>query len=229
VYQQLISLLSDTVPGNQEGAVTELGRLKDPRAITALVQILDDKKSAMMLRALKSLGEIGDHKAALPVARFLADTDRLIRVEAAKVLGDLHVQETVPYLQQALDDWYHKVVRAAWVALGGMKVDTKPKWPLFEREAILFSDTGVLQVNNKSKAVVLLGIRIGARIVGSLPYYDHGNDFQLKAGDMRNFSVRGEADLFFRFSDEPRAVFRGAKINKHTCWRTCSSRNWYAR
>jgi hypothetical protein len=65
-YGRLGSMHSNS---RRDGALT-LGRLRDPRAVTALVQLVEhDTDKKVRMAAAWSLGEIGDPRAALPLEK----------------------------------------------------------------------------------------------------------------------------------------------------------------
>jgi HEAT repeat protein len=97
-----------------------LGRLKDPRAVPALVESLDDEDSQTVIWSVWALGSIGDKQATAAVLEKLESGDSGIRVMSAYALGALSDPKAVPALQGHLDDSSAEVSWNSAIALARM-------------------------------------------------------------------------------------------------------------
>ena len=68
----LIAQLSSPESGRRKAAAEELGRLRDKRAVPALIENLIDESPSVRASAVWALGEIGDPAAAPALARLLS-------------------------------------------------------------------------------------------------------------------------------------------------------------
>lgn len=84
-------------------AVLALGKLKDPRAVPALIRALDDKSNVVRAVAATALGFAGDSRAEGPLTRKLNDADPTVRARAREALERLSppVVEAPPARQVA--------------------------------------------------------------------------------------------------------------------------------
>jgi hypothetical protein len=118
----LLALLND--PKQREGAIIELGNLRDDRAIDPLARILTtpDNSHAFAYRprklAAEALGKIGDPRA-LP-ALFIASDDihLLVRQAVAEALGKIGDASAVPILMRLLKDEAVEIRQTVAIALG---------------------------------------------------------------------------------------------------------------
>ena len=85
-------------------AATQLGRMKDPRAASALMQSLSDRSVFVRERSIYALGEIGDKTSLTQVIRFAADSNSLIRSAVAVTLGKMGRSECLLPLSILLQD-----------------------------------------------------------------------------------------------------------------------------
>lgn len=69
------------------GAAVSLGRLKDPRAMGALIKALDDQHRTVRAVAAVALGNIGDLKAMPALERATKDPDELVRKRAEEAIA----------------------------------------------------------------------------------------------------------------------------------------------
>lgn len=99
-------------------AIDILGRLRSPKAVPLLEQLLQDPDENARARAAHSLGVIGDPRAAPSLVDALADTGWPVRAMAAKALGMLPGSIGVTELQTALGDREWWVRSNAALALG---------------------------------------------------------------------------------------------------------------
>jgi HEAT repeat protein len=67
-------------------AVWTLGRVKDPRAVKALIDALQHKDTIVRVKAAEALGETRDPKAVEPLIAVLNDKEDTFREAAAKSL-----------------------------------------------------------------------------------------------------------------------------------------------
>jgi len=79
-----------------------LGELRDPRAVPALISVLNEPN--INLAAVWSLAEIGDHRAVSPLISLLSSEDPTVRVIAIRALEKLQAKEAIPALYRLLDD-----------------------------------------------------------------------------------------------------------------------------
>ncbi len=70
-------------------AVSDLGKLKNPQAVPALIKALQDSKGYVRRRAASALGEIKDPRAVEPLIMALKDPESYVRRKAAAALGNL--------------------------------------------------------------------------------------------------------------------------------------------
>lgn len=118
----LLALLND--PKRREGAIMELGDLRDDRAIDSLSRILTtpDNSHAFAYRprklAAEALGKIGDARA-LP-ALFIAseDINLIVRQAVAEALGKIGDASALPTLMTLLKDEAVEIRQTVAVALG---------------------------------------------------------------------------------------------------------------
>jgi HEAT repeat protein len=88
-----------------------LGRLRDPRAIPALQESVNDEDSQTVIWSLWALGSIGDKQATPTLLEKLESSDSGIRTMSAYALGVLNDPKAVPALQGHLDD---SAVEVTW-------------------------------------------------------------------------------------------------------------------
>ncbi len=101
----------------QHRAAELLGRLRDDRAVEALLTALDDPISYVRAISAKALGLIGDSRAAAPLVRLLSENKAAVRAAAAEALGSIDVAEVVAPLINTLGDTQVSVRDAAAQAL----------------------------------------------------------------------------------------------------------------
>ncbi|HTH63357.1 MAG TPA: HEAT repeat domain-containing protein [Gemmatimonadales bacterium] len=99
-------------------AIDILGRLRSPKAVRLLEQLLEDPHENARARAAHSLGTIGDPRAAGKLVLALKDPEWPVRAMAAKALGMLPGTAGVPELTKALGDREWWVRSNAALALG---------------------------------------------------------------------------------------------------------------
>jgi HEAT repeat protein len=99
-------------------AIDILGRLRSPRAVRLLEDLLNDPHENARARAAHSLGVIGDPRAAPKLVLALKDAEWPVRAMAAKALGMLPGTTGVRELKAALGDREWWVRSNAALALG---------------------------------------------------------------------------------------------------------------
>src|SRR4030043_1809193 len=82
--ERLIQNLNSEYRDLRMSAIWTLGRVKDPRAIEALINALRHKDPLMREKAAEALGEIKDPKAIEPLIAMLKDDEETFREIAAK-------------------------------------------------------------------------------------------------------------------------------------------------
>ena len=88
-----------------------LGRLRDARALPALVESANDDDSQTVIWSLWALGSIGDKQATPTLLEKLESSDSGIRTMSAYALGVLNDPKALPALQGHLDD---SAVEVTW-------------------------------------------------------------------------------------------------------------------
>lgn len=115
---ELLDVLSDSDPGLVLEAVVLLGRLKNPRAVPALMQVAETRSPLFRAHAAESLGSIGDRRAVPVLNRLLRDPDPAIRVNAAGALVHIPDPQSVKPLLQCLAEDDEDLCQHAIRALG---------------------------------------------------------------------------------------------------------------
>jgi hypothetical protein len=88
--QRLTEMLGDRDYRVRLQAALALGKLKDKRAVPALIRALGDRHPLVRGMVAVSLGTVGDSRAALPLKDRLIDADPLVRKRAKEALDLLH-------------------------------------------------------------------------------------------------------------------------------------------
>lgn len=94
-----------------------LGRLRDPRAVPALLESANDSDSQTVIWSLWALGAIGDQRATPLLLEKLESSDQGIRVMATYALGVMNDPKAIPALQGHLEDASAEVTWNAAIAL----------------------------------------------------------------------------------------------------------------
>ena len=94
-----------------------LGRLRDPRAVPALMESTHDTDSQTVIWSLWALGAIGDRQATPLLLEKLESQDQGVRVMAAYTLGVLNDPRAIPALQGHIDDSAAEVAWNSAIAL----------------------------------------------------------------------------------------------------------------
>ena len=107
--EQLLSDLHSPDTFVRSSAARELGRSKDPRAVTALIPELKEKDWRARRNAAQALGSLRAPEAVEPLTAALKDRVMTVRARAAVALGRIKDPRAVPALIEALlaenDDW----------------------------------------------------------------------------------------------------------------------------
>jgi HEAT repeats len=97
-----------------------LGRLRDTRAIPALIESANDEDSQTAIWSLWALGAISDKQATPVLLEKLDSPDSGIRTMSAYALGVLNDPKSIPSLQGHLDDSSQEVAWNSAIALARM-------------------------------------------------------------------------------------------------------------
>lgn len=112
--------------GVREQAARELGQTKDPRAVSPLMNALQDKSLIVRRSAALALGQIGDAKAVEPLLQALQDEKISVRKAALIALGGVGDVRTIRPLVDAMHDLDPEVRQSAsksLIQLGAPAVD----------------------------------------------------------------------------------------------------------
>jgi TolB-like protein len=90
----------------REMSASALRAFRDPRAVAALIDALNDSEDEVVEQAAKSLGFIGDPVAVLPLMSKLNHNDSSVRGASAEALGNIGDPRAIPALENVLaTDW----------------------------------------------------------------------------------------------------------------------------
>jgi HEAT repeat protein len=101
---QLLAATTNPHPGVRAGVAYALGKIGEPRALTPLVQLLQDPNQCVRSVAVPALRRLGSAEALPSLIEALHDEYESVRLQAAAALGELHDVQAVPALVQALQD-----------------------------------------------------------------------------------------------------------------------------
>lgn len=101
--EQLIEALSSGEKNIRIGSAKALGEIKDPRAITPLIETLKDDNKWVRREASGALSKMGE-SAVDPLLGILDDADWKVRGAAAWALGSIGDKRAIEPLKKALDD-----------------------------------------------------------------------------------------------------------------------------
>lgn len=100
-------------------AAYALGKLRDPRGVEALIQVLESDPETNLKRAvIVALGESGDARAVQPLLRLVKDREGFWLSEAASALANLRAVRAVETFVANLKDWDSGWRKASADALG---------------------------------------------------------------------------------------------------------------
>lgn len=119
---QLLHLrqLNDPHHEIREQAAHELGKIGDPTAARALIQILDDPDADVRFAVAEALGELRSEAAMKPLMRRLDDEDPDVCAAAAVALGKIGLTDPIGVLIDKLDHQDRFVRAGAAQALGDL-------------------------------------------------------------------------------------------------------------
>ena len=114
-FEELMERLNDERESSysRRSALSELGRLRDERAVAPLVSALQDEDQYMRRDAAKALGELGSPKAIDPLVEALGDDDDYVRREAIASLGAMGDARAIEPLRKMLADQSYFTSREA--------------------------------------------------------------------------------------------------------------------
>lgn len=127
--QELVSLLlshlqKEKSPGVRRAVAEALGKLGDPRAVPALIEVLKHDNKKVRRAAAEALGIIGSREAVPALIQALGINrgwrDAGVPEAAAEALGKLGAPEAVPALVEALREETLSIQIAAAKALGAI-------------------------------------------------------------------------------------------------------------
>lgn len=102
----------------RDTAASVIREIKDPSAITLLVELLHDRRDETKEIAASLLADISDTHAIPTLLRLLDDRQEDIRLFATEILGRIGDEQAIPALVKCLDDRQDSVRAAAVAALG---------------------------------------------------------------------------------------------------------------
>lgn len=91
-------------------AIFALGATKNPKAVDALITLMEQDDPNLRAFAIDELGGMGDPRAFQPILRALDDKNLYVKSQAAKALGELGDKGAVSALVSVLDDIPRKVI-----------------------------------------------------------------------------------------------------------------------
>jgi HEAT repeat protein len=95
----LIARLSDPIPLARMSAAHALGKIGDPRAVDALIEVLHDSDLEVVARAAFALGQIGDARAAPALVGVLGHDNRELEATMASVLERFAASAVQPLIR----------------------------------------------------------------------------------------------------------------------------------
>lgn len=102
-------------------ALETLRRLRSPAAVAPLLEMLPATEPIIRQRTIEALGQTKDKSVAETLEHVLSeDKSEDVRAAAAKALGELGDPESVPALEESLQDTFNIRVKAV-IALGAIK------------------------------------------------------------------------------------------------------------
>jgi len=124
-FEALVKDLERGIGLVRVNAATELGKLREKRAVPALIGALKDPNMALRNNAAFALGEIGAREAAPRLIDLLRDPEERVRKNAIKALGMICAREAVAPLVQVLDAEISRVIRKSAIRSLGQIGDPK--------------------------------------------------------------------------------------------------------
>jgi HEAT repeat protein len=107
LLDSLLEAARDADPVVRFGVAQQLGRVRGPGAVSALIHQLGDAEALVRRAAIRALGDSRDQRAQELLLGILREGDPALRAAAARALGALQSDKAVPDLLLALrdDDW----------------------------------------------------------------------------------------------------------------------------
>jgi len=114
------ALTTDKYGSVRQSSAKALDEINDPRAVSSLIDALDDTYAGVRSTAARALGNFNDVRAVDPLIERLKDTDRLVRRSAALALGNFYEVKAVDPLIERLKDVDRLVRRNAAKSIGNI-------------------------------------------------------------------------------------------------------------
>jgi len=124
--QELVKRLESTEdPVLRRGLCEELGRIRDKKATSALIQALNDEDFGVRMNACDALGNIGDERATPKLIELLKDKHSQVKISAISALGSIRDVESVAPLIKILEEGDDSRVRLAAIQVLGKLGDKR--------------------------------------------------------------------------------------------------------
>ena len=121
IVRAVIARLKDEDVEVRQAAAHALGRLKDPMAISPLVDALEDPDEDVRHAALDALGNFPRNVPLTPIRRFLDSPEAEVRAHVVSMLGDRKDRSSIPAITRLVADPSEEVRQAALEALDEME------------------------------------------------------------------------------------------------------------
>jgi HEAT repeat protein len=130
----IVALLDNNNPRLASAAAYVLGEIRDPAAVSALVEALKGDRDHMRRIAAHALGKIGDSRAVMPLIELLCDETQPVAVQTSAIvslskIGDPRAKRILTHLNQAPRSWLQQTARVAL-----LKIDTQNDYNLAAAE-----------------------------------------------------------------------------------------------
>jgi HEAT repeat protein len=102
-FQKLVALLGDPTAAGRPYAAHTLGKMRDARAVDALIAALHDADIAVVLKAVFALGQIGEARAIPAIVGLLGHENEELQTTLTQVL-EAFGASAVPDLLRAMED-----------------------------------------------------------------------------------------------------------------------------
>jgi HEAT repeat protein len=100
--EDVIKALHDPLPRVRRRAAAALANLKDPRAVEALLHMLEEHPDLVEEETVEALGLLGNRQASQALMGLLHHPSAMIRRAAARALARLDAQDAIPVLIQCV-------------------------------------------------------------------------------------------------------------------------------
>lgn len=101
-YMRSPGVVHNQIMADRYYAVHLLGELRDERAVSVLIPLLDHDE--VNYKVAWALGEIGDHRAVPALIAALSNFDAYVRVNAIHALEKMRAREALPHLARLFGD-----------------------------------------------------------------------------------------------------------------------------